>query len=108
MGGPAQVFTRYHEKDITRIRSHVYGTTSKAYESGRSGRQKNWLVTNKPSERTPGLFKLEFVDTMGVWLTAKCYLVQNEAEKINIAVKVFQKSIMICIFSTIKMSWIFF
>ena len=24
VGGPAQVFTRYHEKDITRIRSHVY------------------------------------------------------------------------------------
>ena len=25
VGGPAQVFTRYHEKDITRIRFHVYG-----------------------------------------------------------------------------------
>ena len=25
VGGPAHVFTRYHEKDITRIRSHVYG-----------------------------------------------------------------------------------
>ena len=24
VGGPAQVFTRYHEKDITCIRSHVY------------------------------------------------------------------------------------
>ena len=24
VGGPAQVFTRYNEKDITRIRSHVY------------------------------------------------------------------------------------
>ena len=24
VGRPAQVFTRYHEKDITRIRSHVY------------------------------------------------------------------------------------
>ena len=29
MGGPAQVFTRYHEKDITRIKSHVYGEKSK-------------------------------------------------------------------------------
>ena len=29
VGGPAQVFTRYHEKDITRIRSHVYGEKSK-------------------------------------------------------------------------------
>ena len=27
--GPAQVFTRYHEKDITRIRSHVYEEKSK-------------------------------------------------------------------------------
>ena len=24
VGGPAQVFTRYHEKDITHIRSYVY------------------------------------------------------------------------------------
>ena len=29
VGGPAQIFTRYHEKDITRIRSHVYGEKSK-------------------------------------------------------------------------------
>ena len=29
VGGPVQVFTRYHEKDITRIRSHVYGENSK-------------------------------------------------------------------------------
>ena len=29
VGGPAQVFTRYHEKNITRIRSHVYGGKSK-------------------------------------------------------------------------------
>ena len=29
VGGPAQVFTRYHEKDTTRIRSHVYGEKSK-------------------------------------------------------------------------------
>ena len=29
VGGPAQVFTRYHEKDITRIRSHVYGEKGK-------------------------------------------------------------------------------
>ena len=29
VGGPAQVFTRYYEKDITCIRSHVYGEKSK-------------------------------------------------------------------------------
>ena len=41
--------------------------------------KKNWLPTDKFSERTPGLYKAEFVGTRGVWLTAKCYLVQNEA-----------------------------
>ena len=41
--------------------------------------KKNWLTTDKFSEKTPGLFKPEFVGTRGVWLTAKCYLVQNEA-----------------------------
>ena len=40
----------------------------------------NWLATDKFSERTPELFKPEFVGTRGVWLTAKCYLVQNEEE----------------------------
>ena len=29
MGEPVQVFTRHHEKDITRIRSHVYGEENK-------------------------------------------------------------------------------
>ena len=29
VGGPAQVFTRCHEKNFTRIRSHVYGGKSK-------------------------------------------------------------------------------
>ena len=29
VGGTAQVITRYHEKDITRIRSHMYGEKSK-------------------------------------------------------------------------------
>ena len=43
--------------------------------------KKNWLTTDKFSERTPGLFKREFVDTRGVWLTGKCYLVQNEAKQ---------------------------
>ena len=40
----------------------------------------NWLATDKFSEITPGLFKPEFVGTRGVWLTAKCYLVQNGEE----------------------------
>ena len=29
VGGPAYVFPRYHEKDITRIRSHIYGENGK-------------------------------------------------------------------------------
>ena len=45
-----------------------------AYEADK----KNWLATDKFSERIPGLFKLEFVGARGVWLTVKCYLVQNE------------------------------
>ena len=40
--------------------------------------KKNWLAKDKFSERTPGLFKPEFVDTRGVWVTAKWYLVQDE------------------------------
>ena len=45
----------------------------RAYEADK----KNWLATDKFSERTPGLFKPEFAGTRGVWLTAKCYVVQN-------------------------------
>ena len=41
--------------------------------------KKNWLPTDKFSERTPGISKPEFVGTGGVWPTAKCYLVQNES-----------------------------
>ena len=48
-----------------------------AYEADK----KNWLATEKFSERTPGLFKPKFVGTRGVWLTAKCYLVQNEVNE---------------------------
>ena len=43
------------------------------------GDKKNWLAAGKFSERKPNLFKSVFVGTRGVWLTAKCYLVQNEA-----------------------------
>ena len=47
--------------------------TKQAYEADK----KNWLATDKFSERTPGLVKSEFVGTRGVWLTAKCYLVHS-------------------------------
>ena len=53
----------------------VRSEMKQAYEADK----KNWLATDKFSERTPSLFKPEFVGTRGVWLTAKCYLVQNEA-----------------------------
>ena len=71
--------------------------------------KKKCIATGKFSERTPGLFKAEFVDTRGMWLIAKCYFVQNQALNENkSAAKVFQANIMICIFSTIKMSWMFY
>ena len=34
--------------------------------------KKNWIATDKFSDRTPGLFKPEFVGTRGVWFTEKC------------------------------------
>ena len=43
--------------------------------------KKNWLATDKFSKRIPGLFKPEFVGARGVWLTAKCYLVQNKVNE---------------------------
>ena len=74
---------------------------NQAYEADK----KNWLATDKFSERTPGLCKPEFVGIRGVWLTAKCYFVQNDTlnEK-SIATKVFQSRIMTCIFNGRKMS----
>ena len=48
-----------------------------AYEADK----KNLLSTDKFCERTPTLFKPEFVSTRGVWVTAKYYLVQNEAKQ---------------------------
>ena len=44
--------------------------------------KKNWQeATEKFSERVPGLFKTEFVGLRGVWVTAKCYPVQNEVRQ---------------------------
>ena len=55
---------------------HVFTPEMKqAYEADK----KNQLATDKFSEGTPGSFKPEFVGTRGIWLTAKCYLVQNGA-----------------------------
>ena len=42
-------------------------TWIQAYEADK----KNWLATDKFSERIPGLFKPEFVGTRGMELTAK-------------------------------------
>ena len=49
-------------------------------KQGYEADKKNWLATDKFSQRTPGLYKPEFVDTRGLWLNAKCYLVQNAGE----------------------------
>ena len=45
-----------------------------AYETD----MKTWFATDRYKERTPGLFKPKFAGTRGVWLTAKCQLVQNK------------------------------
>ena len=73
----------------------------------------NSLATDKFSKRTPGLFKPEFVGTRGVWLTAKCYLVQNEEEmytnkETSIVAKVSLKSKMTCVLSASKTCLIYF
>ena len=36
------------------------------------------MATDKYSERTPGLFKIEFIGFRGIFLTAKCYLVEGK------------------------------
>ena len=41
--------------------------------------KKNRLATDKFSKKAPSLFKPGFVGTRGGWLTAKCYLVEDEA-----------------------------
>ena len=62
--------------------------------------------TNFEGKKT-GLFKPEFIDR-GVWLTPSVILFKMKSKKINIVVKVFQRNIMICILSAIKVSWMFF
>ena len=39
---------------------------------------KNWLATDKYSERTPGLFKLEFIASKMLALTPKCYFAEGK------------------------------
>ena len=50
--GPAQVFTRYHEKDITRIRSHVYKEESKLTK-GFIGYDANSYIFTAPVMKCP-------------------------------------------------------
>ena len=44
------------------------------YEAEKS----KWLATDKYSERTPGVFKIEFIGFRMVALTAKCYFVEGK------------------------------
>ena len=75
-----------------------------AYEAD----NKNWLPTDKFSERTPVLFKPEFVGTRGVWRTTKCYLVQNEANKNKCSCKGVSKKHNDLHFQRYKNVWMFF
>ena len=67
----------YLEWVVTLLDEIVKAEMRQAYQVDK----KNWLAADEYSERTPGLFKPEFIGTRGMWLTAKCYFVQNEAEK---------------------------
>ena len=40
-----------------------------------------WLATDKHSERSPWLFKPEFIGVRGIFLTNKCYIVQDASGK---------------------------
>ena len=42
---------------------------------------KYWFAWDKWSNRTPGLFKLEFEGTRGIALCSKCYYMENEEKK---------------------------
>ena len=76
-----------------------------AYEADK----KNWLPIDKFSDRTPGLFKPEFVGRRGWWLTAKCYHVQNETlNKDKYSCKGVSKKHNDLFFGVIRMFWIFF
>ena len=70
--------------------------------------KKNWLATDQFRVRTPSLFIPEFVGTRGVWLTAKCYLVQNEANESKYSCKGVSEKHNDLLFSALKMSWMFF
>ena len=70
--------------------------------------KKNWLATDKFSERTPGLFKHEFVDTRGVWLTAKWYLVQDETGENKYSCKGVSKKHNDLYFQRYKDVWVVF
>ena len=65
----------------------VNSEMKQAYETD----TKNWLATDKFRDRTPYLFRSEFVGTRGVWLTAKCDLVQNDVGKNKYSYKVVSK-----------------
>ena len=62
---------------VTLLDENVKAEVRQAYQVDK----KNWLAADKYSDRTPGLFKPEFIGTRCMWLTATCYFVQNEVEK---------------------------
>ena len=53
VSGPAQVFTRYHEKDITRIRSHVYEEKKAKLTKGVIGYNVNALYLYSSGDEMP-------------------------------------------------------
>ena len=69
----------------------------------------NWLATNLVRDHLACLSLNLFVQKVcGLPLSATLIKIKIRLRKISVAVKVFERSIMICTLSAIKMSWMFF
>ena len=74
----------YMDRDLFYLaisRDSLHEIVKPEIKQAHEANKKNWLPTDKFSERTRGLIKPEFVGTRGVWLTAKCYFLQNETNE---------------------------
>ena len=74
----------YMDRDLFYLaisRDSLHEIVKPEIKQAHEANKKNWLPTDKFSESTRGLIKPEFVGTRGVWLTAKCYFLQNETNE---------------------------
>ena len=70
----------------------------------------NWLATDNLAREHLGYLSLNLLiqEVCGLPLSATLFKNKIRSGKVNTAVKVFQKSIMICVLSALKMSCMFF